>query len=53
MNLNIETVMTEYYFDPQKAFNCHGLIFLHFNYKEDGLMNLDALYQKLEKYIDD
>jgi hypothetical protein len=53
MNLNIETIMTEYYFDPQKAFNCHGLIFLNFNYKEDGLMNLDALYQKLEKYIDD
>lgn len=34
--------MSENYFDPEKVVNIHGLIYLHFTHKADGLMTLDV-----------
>jgi len=42
MNLSIETVMSECYFDIEKLVNIQGLIFLHFTHKADGLKILDS-----------
>ena len=51
MNLFLETIMTEVYFDPEKCVNLHGLIYLHFTNKPEGLDFLREKYSTLEKFI--
>ena len=37
MNLTIETIMTAVYFDPEKVVNIHGLIYMYFTHKPEGM----------------